>query len=251
MWKKSNTVLVFWVYIEKDYLDVAKAVGIPGWEDPKFDKLGIVEDWFEKKALGKWILIIDNADDIDMLYGASIRYADYFPWASNGAILLTTRNMKVGTKFISSVQNFIHVQPLAVAESVRLLKAQITTDVNEPDYESLAIALNNVPLALVQAAAFISAESSSISEYLHLYNQSDTTKIQLLSDGFEDDMRDKDTKRPVVITFFVSFEQIKKSDPYAAEILSFMSILDPQAIPRSLLPRDENLVNFRKALGTL
>lgn len=251
---------MFWVHagtaerIEKDYLDIAKAVGIPGWEDPKFDKLGMVKDWFERKALGKWILIIDNADDIDMLYGGpanSIRYADYFPRASSGAILLTTRNMKVGTRFTSSVQNLIHVQPLPVAESIRLLKAKIIANVNEEDYASLAIALDNVPLALVQAAAFITEQSSSISEYLHLYNQSDTTKIQLLSDDFEDDIRDKDTKRPVVITFFISFEQIKKSDPYAAEILSFMSMLDPQAIPRSLLINDESPVICRKALGTL
>ena len=256
-WKNSTTTSVFWVHagtrerIEKDYLDIAKEVGIAGWENAEFDQLGMVKDWFERKTQGRWILILDNADDIDMLYGDHGRLADYFPHAPNGAILLTTRNRKVGIKFTESDRTLIHVEALAVAESIRLLQAKIHSDFGEAEYAHLADALHNVPLALVQAAAFILQESLSISAYLRLYNHSDAAKIQLLDDDFEDHTRDKETQNAVARTLVISFEQIKNCDAHAAELLSFMSMLDPQAIPRSLLPGDQNPVTFTKALSTL
>jgi hypothetical protein len=244
--------------MEKSYLDIAKKVGIPGWDstDPKIDKLELVKDWFERKTSGKWILILDNADDVDMLYGrdsGSIPLADYFPCAPNGAILLTTRNKKVGTRFQPSMMKLIHLQPLSVTESVRLLQARIGTGVDEELYANLATALENVPLALIQAAAFISEQSCEVSDYLQLYSQSDATKIQLLNDDFDDEIRDRDTdtKNPIAATFMISFEQIKRFDAYAAKILSYMSMLDPKAIPKSLLPYNGDAMGFRKALGTL
>jgi tetratricopeptide (TPR) repeat protein len=57
-------------------------------------------------------------------------------------------------------------------------------------------------------------------------------------------------KNPVAATFAISFEQIKKSDPQAADILSIMSMLDTQAIPTSLLPLEKD-IGSTKALGTL
>lgn len=248
---------MFWVHagtrqrIEKDYLDIAQEVGIPGWESPEFDRLDMVKDWFERRISGRWILILDNADDIDMLYGDHSRLADFFPRGSNGAILLTTRNKKVGVKFTGSDQKLIHVQSLPKAASVLLLKSKLNAEFGEEQYADLATALCNVPLALVQAAAFIMVESTSISEYLRMYHRSDDTKIQLLGDDFEDDTRDKETQNAVSLTLIMSFEQIKDSDPLAAEILSFMCMLDPQAIPKSLLPGAENPVVFTRALGTL
>lgn len=248
---------MFWVHagtrerIGKDYLDIAKEVGIPGWQDPKFDQLAMVKEWFERQIIGRWILILDNADDIEMLYGESNRLADYFPRASNGIILLTTRNKKVGIKFTESKRSLIYVESLTIEESVRLLKAKIDSGPGEEDYAHLATALENVPLALVQAAAFILMQSISIPEYLHLYNHSDAAKLQLLDDDFEDSSRDKDSQNAIGRTLIISFKHIEKSDPYAAQILLFMSMLDPQAIPKSLLPCDENPMILTQALGTL
>ena len=248
---------MFWVHagtrerIEKDYLDIAKKVGIPGWQDPKFNQLTMVKDWFERQTLGRWILILDNADDIEMLYGDSSRLADCFPRASNGTILLTTRNKKVGIKFTESDRSLIHVESLTTEDSIHLLKDKISSESGEEDYAQLATTLENVPLALVQAAAYILMGSISISEYLQLYNHSDAAKLQLLDDDFEDSSRDEDTQNAIGLTLIISFEHIRKVDAYAAEVLSIMSMLDPQAIPKSLLSRDENPVRLTKALGTL
>lgn len=237
--------------IEKDYLDIAKKVGIAGWDssDPNVDKLQLVKHWFEETISGHWILILDHADDVDLLFGSS-RLADYFPRSLHGAILLTTRNKQVASKFAPNRQHVLHVRAFEDSESVNLLKAKIGDQFGDDDYIRLANALDHVPLALVQAAAFICEQEISIAKYLSHYDQSDTAKIQLLSEDFEDDMRDQDIKNPVAATFAISFEQIRKSNSRAADVLSMMSMLDAQAIPMSLLPLDQAITST-KALGML
>lgn len=255
-WKRLDSTSIFWVHagtaqrLEIGYSEIAKAVDIKGWdpEDPETDKLQLVKNWFEKTISGHWILVIDNADDVDLLFGKS-RLADCFPKSPNGFILLTTRNSQVATKF-TVLNKKIQVTALKKEDSINLLKTKIGDQFGEHEYLRLANTLDHLPLALVQSAAFMHEQSISISEYLHLYNKSDNTKIQLLSEDFEDDTRDKDSKNPVAATFAISLKQIRKSDPRAADILSMMSMLDARAIPTSLLPLEENIASI-KALGTL
>ncbi|KAI4145941.1 MAG: hypothetical protein LQ340_006105 [Diploschistes diacapsis] len=259
-WKRLDSTSIFWVHagtsqrMNKDYLDIAKAVGIVGWDsqNPDIDKLRLVKDWFESAASGRWILVLDNADDIDLLYKGqhnANRLANYFPRSSNGTILLTTRNKKVATSFTTH-KNIVSIKAFNTTESINLLKSKVGDDFHERDYVKLANTLDHVPLALVQAAAFISTQSLSITRYLSLYDKSDAFKIDLLSKEFEDDIRDRDIKNPISATFAISFEHIEKSDPRAADILSIMSMLDTQAIPTSLLPLDEDILST-EALGTL
>jgi tetratricopeptide (TPR) repeat protein len=74
--------------------------------------------------------------------------------------------------------------------------------------------------------------------------------MHLLGEDFEDEMRDGESKKSVAATFAITFEQIRKSDPRAADILSMMSILDIHAIPTSLLTLDEDVIST-EALRTL
>jgi hypothetical protein len=116
---------------------------------------------------------------------------------------------------------------------------------------SLVQELDGVPLALVQAAAYINEQSITAEEYLDLYYSSESSKINLLSGDFEDIVREtQDTKNPIAATWVISFESIKKRDPLAPTILSKMRIMDAQAIPVSLLETSDRLEDA-KALGTL
>ena len=56
------------------------------------DILQLVKDWLEDDMSGKWLLIIDNADDSDVLYSPttqSARLADHIPRSENGCISAT------------------------------------------------------------------------------------------------------------------------------------------------------------------
>lgn len=143
---------------------------------------------------------------------------------------------RLGWNPLDQIKASTRFEYLTDEELLRLLQTKLNFEFGQEQCANLVTALYNVPLAFVQAAAFIMVESSLILKYLHMYNHSDESKIQLLGDEFEDELRDKDTQNAVALTLIISFEQIKKSDPHAAEILSFISMLENREICRSLYP---------------
>ena len=266
--KKSDSVSVFWVHastaerMEKAYREIAKEARLSGAEDPKVNQLQLVKKWLEGEDSGTWVLVIDNADDENLFFGenenrgqtsyrSSDKLAQYFPQRLNGSILLTTRNRMLGVKF-ATVRGVVTIPEMSVLESKSLLLENLEEgDYDDHELTELVEVLENLPLALVQAAAFIGEKSQLISEYLQTYRGSDWSKIRLLSQNFEDSERDPDIKNPVAVTWMISFEQIKNNDPRAAELLSLMSVLDRQAIPKSLLLSDIEELDLDIALGTL
>lgn len=164
---------------------------------------------------------------------------------------MTTRYNKVGIKFATSKNNIL-VSGLSPDESKQFLnvRLEVITQKNA-DRKQLAEELENIPLALVQAVSFIQQNQTTVKCYLQLYQDSDISKIRLLSKEFEDDTRDRESRNPVATTWGVSFNYIREHDTAAADILSLMSMLDAQAIPESLLPFINDRLTLKESLGTL
>ena len=250
---------VFWVYaynaerLKKAFDEIAKQVKIPGHQDPGADTPRLVKEWFESDASGQWLLIVDNVDDTELLYPSKaqcIRYADYLPRSQTGSILLTTRNGKVGYGF-AAAHDVLTLAGMNPEESVHLLSTRLSDSQSEESLKQLTQELGQIPLALVQAASFINQNKMTVEKYLQLYHQSDSTKIQLLSDNFEDEERHALSKNPIATTWSVSFEYIRKHDLQAADLLSFISMLANEGVPEFLLPHGTDPVKFEKAIGTL
>ena len=92
----------------------------------------------------------------------------------------------------------------------------------------------------------------TVFEYLEAFQAGDKDIKDLLSEELADPRRDTDTLHSVFQTWKLSFDQIRKQKPRAAEILSLMSVLDCQGIPMSLLQRDDGRsIEFTTAIGTL
>ena len=222
-----------------------------------------VKDWLERRSSRRWLLVVDNADDIDMLYrrragniaANSHRLIDYFPHCSNGSIVLTTRNMKVGRSFVphETPEHVIKVHQWLPEESERFLSSRLADqDASTHEIISLAALLEHHPLALVQAAAYMCEGSVSPKKYLFLYSQSDDTKVRLLSEEFEDQTRNENIRNPVAATLEISFEYIDYHYPSAAEMLRIISMLDSKAIPESLLAaNNRDVKSVIDALGKL
>src|ERR1700722_11293030 len=111
--------------------------------------------------------------------------------------------------------------------------------------------LTYLPLAVVQAVAYINANEISIAEYLLLLEEAEETTINVLSEDFEDDGRYRDLKNPVVTTWLISFQQIRLRNTLAAEYLLIMSCLDANRIPQSILPPAPSKKEMTDAIGTL
>ena len=260
VFKKSSRVSVFWVYagtvdrFNNAYREIARKLKIPGCESPDSDIRKLVQNYLEDDRSGRWLMILDNADNADIMYGSgSLRLADYLPRSDQGSILLTTRFQKVGASFTSN-RNVMSLQSMTLEESESLLRARLSDGFPGEDhdlYQELACELECTPLALVQAASFMSQNCIPLDVYLQLYRESDDSKIQLLSEDFEDDIRDCEAKNPIATTWIISFDYIRIQFPQAAELLSLMSIMDAQNIPEFPIPQGDDNVSFNKAIGNL
>jgi hypothetical protein len=93
--------------------------------------------------------------------------------------------------------------------------------------------------------------SVSPEEYLSLLDTQKESLIDLLSENFEDEFRYRDTENPIAATWLVSFQQIQKSDPLAADYLSYIACIDPRDIPITLIPPSHSVLETQKSLGTL
>ena len=112
--------------------------------------------------------------------------------------------------------------------------------------------LSYLPLAITQAAAFISENCTPVGEYLDSLHSGKEDMEELLSEHLEDDRREIDTENSVMRTWKLSFDQILRTMPRAADMLSLLSVLDLQGAPQALLRKTkESLTGFRTALGAL
>jgi len=214
-----------------------------------------------QETAGRWLLIVDNADDHNMLYTrveesdesvSSPALLDYLPFSRKGSILFTTRNHEAAVK--QAETNVVTIEDMTESESLELLKTSLIIEkgkaVIESDAKNLVRRLEYLPLAIKQAAAFINQKRITISDYVEICESSDNAFIELLSKEFEDQGRYKTVKNPIASTWWISFRQIYKDNRIAAKYLNIMSCLAQRAIPRSILPQSSKL-NELQAIGTL
>lgn len=84
-----------------------------------------------------------------------------------------------------------------------------------------------------------------------MYKHSEASRVELLAEEFTDSTRDSEAQNAITSTYVISFEQIARSNPIAADLLSYMACLDDQAVPKNLLPLPTSLVKASNALGIL
>ncbi|KAK0720958.1 hypothetical protein B0H67DRAFT_209529 [Lasiosphaeris hirsuta] len=233
-------VSVFWVHassaerFRQSYASIAQECQVPGHDDPKADVLSLVKTWLQSKDRGRWLMVIDNADDIQ-LFSQQGNLGQFIPEYTQGSVLATTRNKVAGSRLTQSGL-LIEVREMDEDESRQLLQGKLKADnPSLDDLSTLSSRLEHLPLALVQAAAFMQEMSIAVDEYLRLLENSDQDLINLLSQEFETVGRDREAARAVAETWILSFEQIQRQDTFAAGLLSLMCLFDRQAIPRKFL----------------
>ncbi|RYP06620.1 hypothetical protein DL764_003072 [Monosporascus ibericus] len=252
---------VFWVpainaaSLENSYREIGQKLQVQGINMDNADVKTLVKRALSQENAGKWFLIIDNADDLELLFGGPQSLSDYLPISRNGSILLTTRDHRTAFRFTTRQADIITTIEMSEAEALAMLQNDLSESQvqSKQDTKRLLEALAYLPLAIRQASAYIATEQLSISEYLNLYRTSDADMIDLLSEHFEDRHRYQEAKRtqnPIATTWLISFNQITKSSPVAASYVKSMCFLAEKDIPKSLLPIDSKK-EASKALSSL
>lgn len=108
-----------------------------------------------------------------------------------------------------------------------------------------------LPLAIVQAAAYINKNQATLAWYLKLMAEHEEDVIALFSKDFEDEGRYSGMANPVAATWLISFEQIHKRDPLAVDYLLFIACIEPTDIPYTILPPGKSRMQETDAIRLL
>ena len=245
---------MFWVHastkarFEEAYRGIADRLELPGRNDPKVDVLWLVSNWLCDESNGRWIMILDNADDIEVFYLTSARKRDkslattsarlaaYLPQSRNGSILITSRSKDAAARLAGGYNNIKEVFAMSENQALDLFRNKLQRASNEEGAADLLRALDYIPLAITQAAAFINRRGRiTASGYLDEFRGSDKKKENLLNWDSGDLRRDESASNSVVLTWQMSFEYIREQRCSAVDLLSLMSFFNPQGIPEWIL----------------
>jgi hypothetical protein len=256
--ERSPDTWVFWIHasnidrIEQGYREIAERAKIPGREDPKVNILELVARWLQDESKGTWLLVLDNLDDGTVLstsHGTTSRtqssdsggqlrrpLAAYVPQSQHGTILITTRTRSIATQLVER-KDVIPIDPMADIDARLLLQKKLDKSINEQDLQELASLLEYMPLAIVQAAAYIQQKGTryNVRRYIETFQRNEKLQTSLLNFEAGQLRRDPDAKNSIMITWQISFDEIREKWPASADLLSLMSYFDRQGIPEDVL----------------
>ncbi|PNP84972.1 hypothetical protein FNYG_01669 [Fusarium nygamai] len=205
-------------------------------EDPK----ATFKRFLSSKKARKWFLIVDNADNIETLYGTAVASGgidEFIPDCEHGCILYTTRSREVAVSVAQN--NVVKLSEMNDDDAKALLQGSLKEKDQMQDtalIDKLLHKLAYLPLAITQASAYMRVNEISVDAYLRLFQNTDQDMVELLSCGFRDRTHYDSSQGAVATTWIVSFKQIRALHEDAATILSVTACLEPKAIPRALLP---------------
>lgn len=171
--ERSPEHSVFWVpainkeSIELAYREIGNLLRIPGVTEEKVNVRTLVNKALSAETRHNWLMIIDNADDDEVLFQSSDlnplqpQIIDHLPYSAKGAILFTTRNRKLASKLAAA--NTLELMDMSENDAEQLLVQRLAkkiTESDKPSMKKLLELLTNLPLAIVQAAAFMNKNVS-------------------------------------------------------------------------------------------
>ncbi|KFY32215.1 hypothetical protein V493_00408, partial [Pseudogymnoascus sp. VKM F-4281 (FW-2241)] len=249
---------IFWVAalseasFEKAYAELAQELGVQKSKEDD-DVRDLVRRHLDSEKAGKWLLILDNADDMEILMGSNEKRGiyRYLPESESGRVLFTTRSREVAVAVAGS--HIIDLREMSQEEAMAFMETSLTRKELLQDKATtleLLQELTYLPLAIAQAAAYLNQNQISVPKYLGLLHGTEQSRVSLMSREFHDRTRYEGSQTAVATTWLVSFAQIQRSDKAAASILGLISCIEPKAIPRSILPEESEEV-MEHAIGTL
>ncbi|MGI9058176.1 MAG: tetratricopeptide repeat protein [Ktedonobacteraceae bacterium] len=226
---------VFWIRAAKretlvaDFVTLAQLLKLPEKDGQDQRRIvAAVKLWLA--AHEDWLLIMDNADDLPLAQ-------EFLPTGHKGYILFTTRAQAAG-----AIAASVEVEKLSLQEGIllllhwtKILDMHLPLDhVKTEDRvaaEGIVKEMDGLPLAIVQAAAYVEETGCSLTDYLSLYA---THRKDLLAQRGSLLLDYPDT---VLTTWSLSFQQVEQESPAAADALRLCAFLAPDAIPEELLTR--------------
>ena len=226
---------IFWVLaatrdtLIADFVKLAELLDLPEKDEQDQQRIvAAVKSWLATHE--GWLLILDNADDLPLAQ-------QFLPTSHKGYVLFTTRAQASG-----AIAASVEVEQLTPQEGAllllrwtKLLDMDAPLDQAQPAdraaAERIVEEMDGLPLAIVQAGAYMEETGCSLEDYLSLYATHRKDLLARRSRLF------LDYPETVATTWALSFEQVKQESAAAADLLCLCAFLAPDAIPEELLTR--------------
>ncbi|KAL8785645.1 MAG: hypothetical protein Q9195_008565 [Heterodermia aff. obscurata] len=234
VWGQYPSVSIFWVpcdsltKIELAFREIARIFDLGGHDDPGADVVQLVSLHFQRGYAKHWLLVLDNADDVELLTKGKSALAKCIPAYRNGSIIITTTDRYVAQTLTGRAHDTIMVDRLSSKDALKLFRSKLPGDAKLDETVELQILeiLEYLPLGITQAAAYIDYNNINLSEYL---------------------LEGLGSPNSVLRAWKLSFEKIRSNYSQAGQLLSIMAFLDRQNVSRTLL---QGLVESRHQLNT-
>ncbi|KAJ4243339.1 hypothetical protein NW762_014825 [Fusarium torreyae] len=239
-WVHGNSMATF----EESYRALADILSLPRRHEPEVNVLVLVRDWLQRDDIRPWLMVVDNADDIDLFFHnkghngvLQDQLASFLPKSTKGKILVTSRSLDIVEKLVGNSRAMLQIPIMGKEQALELLQRRLDNKTEEAAATDLVRTLDCIPLAINQAAAYINRRSPrvTVESYLKEFYGNEKQKDSLLRSDKGDLGRRDGVSNSVVMTWQVTFEQIRREQPRAANLLSLMSQFQAQNIPEIML----------------
>ncbi|MEU4893942.1 FxSxx-COOH system tetratricopeptide repeat protein [Streptomyces sp. NPDC044780] len=167
-----------------------------------------------------WLLVFDNAEELETV-------RPFFPAGGPGRILVTSRNAQW-----SRAARTVEVDVFEREESIELLRRR-GPELPRDQADRVADALGDLPLAIEQAAAWLTETGMPVDEYLQVFEDEradvSTRRSELLAAGVP-----VDYPEPVAAAWNMSLRRLAETHPGALQFLQMCSFFAPEPISRRL-----------------
>ncbi|KAF2731804.1 kinesin light chain [Polyplosphaeria fusca] len=245
--QKHRTCSVFWVdssdtdSLYRSYTGIAQKLSIPGWDDEKADSRQLVRAYLSGKGERQCLLVFDNADDMSLgssgMFTGAAHLSNYLPQSELCAVLYTTTNRDTAKRL--AAPNIVELKEMTASTSQRMLENHMKSSLSKSEQQEAQLLLRELsylPLAIVQAAAYINTRNITLREYRSLVARQKEAVLGCNSKLPEDGPQQHDTTGPVATTLLISLDQIRGDGELAADYLFLAACVDRKGIPLDLLP---------------
>lgn len=196
----------------------------PRRDNPGTAMFHLVHDWPCDKRNGRWLMIVDNADDNQVFalsratdssgsaaqllepapaQEAAALLASCLSQAANGWILVTSRDLIAALNLLGAKDNVVRVEPMGGEEALALLKTKVrVNESSEGGARAPVETLEDIPLAVTHAAAYIAVGEPRVTffTYLQLFHKSEENQTFLFNRQEARDIRRDTSANSAVIT---------------------------------------------------
>jgi len=255
------------LWIQADSLEAAttawlqlatQVLGLPEQKEAD-QQIALVKRWLQKRH--GWLLIFDNVEDLQSILST------FVPSKHQGNVLITTRKRDAGTLAQRDELPLLSENDAVLFLLRRADRIGRTDDVTEATANDFFLArdlcqlLGRLTLALDQAGAYIAENRCPLQHYIDLYHQFRPILLDRRNANDQPDRRNRnDHPDSVLMTFWLSWDQIQQRNRLSGRALQFCSFLASDRIPEQLvldgttpseIERTRNTLEMDEALGLL